>query len=740
MHDKQTTTEVAETFAAFASDMPNLVNLGSIEQTRTIRALRRWPELKPLLRGVCLRVRDGLPTPFQVVDNNTIDIAPNLFATPALSAFHLRHALEIAVWRRALGDQFDVGARVYCAIAACHTAFSYHELMIAADRIAAERDFPEWMKALNRDLRHARSANQTPRDIVAIIGEHLDELLVVQAVTKNFPLADLDQQARDQAYSVAATALPFSAPCERLLSLGGDTRMDVREDTVLNQYGCSPRPRPWAVTFASCTATSISDIAYLEAERSRQVLLTQAAAGVLESCVAAETTRVRTELRDVLGLAALPGTEIVLTSSGTDAEYYALHFSLGDRGKKLVSILVAPNEVGSGTSSAAAGLHFDQASPFGAGVQRGSLIEGWSADMVEVARLDIRDKNGTAIPIEVIDESVCALVDSHVAAGHGVLIHLVDSSKTGLHAPSFDAIRTLKSRHGDCVYVMVDAAQMRLGRDALMNYLEAGFMVLVTGSKFFTGAPFSGALLVPPPLADRAVTLPPFPRGLSHYSSQYDFPPAWSCLTHQLSSLPNVGLLMRWRAALWEMRAFYAVPASTQFQTLQSFGQAVLKGIAENPDLELVAAPGHDRSGRGLPVQWDELPTIFTFLVKKPSSGKGLAEPLDFDQAWAAHRWLNSDISGYLPDDASQRDRAIASKRCHIGQPVRMYQNQGVWVTALRVAAGGRLVSWVAFNPLLGETPEQRLAAQIFDAITVFDKLSLIVRYWDNLESKKPSK
>lgn len=740
MDSNQITTEIAETFLTFANDTPQIVGVDGAELIRAIRVLRRWPELKPLLRGVCLRVRDELPAAFQVVDQNNIDIAPDLFATPAAGAFHLRHALEIVVWHRALGDRLDMGARIYCAIAACHTAFSYHELMIAADRIAVEKDFPHWMKTLNRDLRNARTGNQAPQDIVAIIGERLDELLLFQGVKKKPALAGVNQRVRDQAFAIAIAVLPFCAPCERLLTLGGDTRMDVREDTVLNQYGCSPRPRPWAVTFASCTATSISDIAYLEAERSRQLLLTQTALGVLESCVAAQTERVRTQLRDILGLAALPGTEIVLTSSGTDAEYYALHFSLRDRRKKLVNILVAPNEVGSGTSSAAAGLHFDQASPFGAGVPRGSPIEGWSADMVEVARLDIRDKHGNAIPIEVIDVSVRALVDSNVAAGHGVLIHLVDSSKTGLHAPSFDAISELKSRHGDSVYVMVDAAQMRLGRDALMDYLEAGFMVLITGSKFFTGAPFSGALLVPPQLAARAVTLPPFPRGLSHYSSQYDFPPAWARLTTDLSSRPNFGLLLRWRAALWEMRAFYAVPAANQFDTIQAFSQGMLKRIAENPDIELVSAPGHDRSGRGIPAQWDELPTIFTFLVKRKSSKRGPSSPLDFDEAWAAHGWLNSDISGHLPEAASQEDRAIASKRCHIGQPVRVYQDQGVWITALRIAAGARLVSGVEFDRLLGETNEERFASEVRDALTVFDKLSLIVRYWDNLESKKPSK
>ena len=54
------------------------------------------------------------------------------------------------------------------------------------------------------------------------------------------------------------------------------------------------------------------------------------------------------------------------------------------------------------------------------------------------------------------------------------------------------------------VQVVVDACQMRLGRPRLKKYLDRGYLVIVTGSKFFTGPAFSGALLVPAGLARRA--------------------------------------------------------------------------------------------------------------------------------------------------------------------------------------------------------------------------------------------
>src|SRR5260221_12500275 len=58
-------------------------------------------------------------------------------------------------------------------------------------------------------------------------------------------------------------------PAAQLLTAGGDSRLLVDPATGLNAYGCSPTPRPWAITFASTTATSISDGAFAAAGRCR---------------------------------------------------------------------------------------------------------------------------------------------------------------------------------------------------------------------------------------------------------------------------------------------------------------------------------------------------------------------------------------------------------------------------------------------------------------------------------------
>jgi hypothetical protein len=227
--------------------------------------------------------------------------------------------------------------------------------------------------------------------------------------------------------------------------------------------------------------------------------------------------------------------------------------------------------------------------------------------------------------------------------------------------------------------------------------------------------------------------LPPFPAGFAKFATQYDFPPRWSYLASQLPDYPNIGLLLRWQSALWEMKAFYCVPMRERYETIQIFGKAVVQMIEDNPDLELVAAPGHDRGHRVLDRRWDTLPNIFTFFLKRQRGKEKEPTPLTFEEACHAYRWLNMDIACFLPSHATERERWIASKRCHIAQPVRIIRTCDGWKAALRIAAGARLVSAVRYDSTLGEKPKDRLTAEIRDACLVSKKLSIIARFWNEL-------
>ena len=95
------------------------------------------------------------------------------------------------------------------------------------------------------------------------------------------------------------------------------------------------------------------------------------------------------------------------------------------------------------------------------------------------------------------DSQVLGAIEKSLANGSGVLLQNMDSSKLGWRALSEQCLDEIRRCGSDRVQVVVDACQMRLGRPRLRKYLDRGCMVIVTGSKFFTGPPFSVALLVP---------------------------------------------------------------------------------------------------------------------------------------------------------------------------------------------------------------------------------------------------
>lgn len=299
--------------------------------------------------------------------------------------------------------------------------------------------------------------------------------------------------------------------------------------------------------------------------------------------------------------------------------------------------------------------------------------------------------------------------------------------------PTLACLGRLLERWGQGIDVVVDACQLRLSRSHLGEYLRRGCLVIITGSKFFTGPPFSGAILVPANLFDRILGGGPAPAGLGRFSSRHEWPRSWEAVSKSLPRRCNLGLLLRWSAALWEMWAFHTVLEVDRFNILPSFGGEVLAAILRNPDLRLVSFPLPPRGlGRDL-VVWDRLPTIFTFapILRRPAEGP---RPLTLKEAGLVYRWLNTDISGLPPGEISAGEAALAARRFHIGQPVEMMGRQDEKLGALRISAGARLVSGVVFDPALGPAPPQRLGREIGDALAALDKISLILRYFPTIK------
>jgi hypothetical protein len=476
--------------------------------------------------------------------------------------------------------------------------------------------------------------------------------------------AQIPEARSDSAFAMRDLFLPL----ERLLCSGGDPRLNIDPANGVNAYGCEPLPCPDTLSFASSTATSISQPAYDRAENARQSLMRSAIAIGLDAAFDARIEAMRDELKACLGLTR-SRADVVFSPSGTDAQLQALFLARSLLGPALTTVVVAADQTGSGTVFTARGEHFGAATANGGSVRKGEPITGL-ADSVTSVALPLLDAAGDFRSDAESDQRVLNAIEQSVAGGSSVMLQIMDSSKLGRRAPSDQCLDEIAMRWPDQVVVVVDACQMRLGRARLRKYLERGYLVIVTGSKFFTGPPFSGALLVPARLSKALDGASEAAPGLCEYSSRSDWPMHWENLRSQFPVRTNLGQWLRWEAAIEEIRAYYAVPDAFRLRALTTFANGVQRIIASSPSLHLLPPQQRDENRP----DDEELtqPTIFPFAIRHHDRA------FSFDDCRKIYRALSE------TGNAGE----IAARVCLIGQPVALGNG-----AALRLSAGARLVS-----------------------------------------------
>jgi hypothetical protein len=503
-----------------------------------------------------------------------------------------------------------------------------------------------------------------------------------------------DPVSRDRSRSGSAMADLF-LPLDHLLAGGGDPRLSIDPTSGVNGYGCRPFPCPDTLTFASSTATSISQRAYDRAQAARGALMQSAIADGIDAAFDARVEAMREELKACLGLSR---TDVVFSPSGTDTQLQALWLARALLGPQLTTIIVAADQTGSGTVETARGNHFSAATAHGSRVRKGEPIAGLAHSVTSVA-LPLLDVTGDFRSSDETDAQVLGAIEQSVAKGASVVLQIMDSSKIGWRAPSKPCLDEIAARWPDRVQVVVDACQMRLGRPRLKQYLDRGYMVIITGSKFFTGPPFSGALLVPQGLSNALDTVTAIAPGLRDYSSRSDWPVHWRSLRSHFPIRANFGQWLRWEAALEEIRAYHEIPCELRSRALTVFGNGVQRIIASSPSLCLLPQqqrPEVDRSDDEELAQ----PTIFAFVIRH--NGRVLA----LDECRTIYRALARNIRTDVSTDEGGCAPDIAAQLCLIGQPVALGES-----AALRICAGARLVTecWSSQEDLARENVQREL-------------------------------
>jgi len=503
-----------------------------------------------------------------------------------------------------------------------------------------------------------------------------------------------------------------------LLTSGGDDRLAAEPQSGANGYGCVPYPADDRYAFSSSTASSISAEAY--AHVSHLLAETLAEGGKsMDAVLRGRVERLRAELTGILGLAGT-GVGIVFSPSGTDAQLHALFLAGRRLGKPLTTITVGADQTGSGTAFTGKGQHFSARTARNRSVAKGAPIAGLSEGVAALA-LPLIDASGRARSESEIDAEVFEAVEGDVRRGRKVLLQAMNASKFGWRAPSDRCLDAIRERWPEAVQIVIDACQMRLGRQRIKAYLARGFIVLLTGSKFFTGPAFSGALLLPARWCDGTGPAATDGFGLEDYARQSDYPPCFAALRARLDAAPNPGQWLRWEAALQEMRRYYALPLVYRQGVLARLAEEIPALLRGSGRFEVLTAPPI-----ASPPAFDDeemsSPTIFPFLIK---SGGGYL----VDDAARVYRALRGKLPAGFPDDAAREGLRLADTVCHIGQPVKIPAPGGAPAAALRICIGARTLSqaWSEGHRSAGDC-----AGTILERIrTVVRKADLIAGHLD---------
>jgi hypothetical protein len=510
----------------------------------------------------------------------------------------------------------------------------------------------------------------------------------------------------DRPRSASALAELF-APLERLLAGGGDPRLTINPASGLNEYGCRPHPCPDMLSFSSSTASSVSQRAYDRAQDARDALMRSAIAIGMEAAFNARIQTMRDELRACLGVS--PGSaEVVFSPSGTDSQLQALFIARALLGPAITTVVVAADQTGSGTVHTARGCHFSAFTANGSRVRKGEPIVGLAQSVDSIA-LRLFDEGGQARPQIASDSLVLDAVERSIASGSKVLLQIMDSSKFGFRAPSDQCLDEIEERWPGRVQVVVDACQMRLGRARLKNYLGRGYLVIITGSKFFTGPPFSGALLVPPAFARNVDASADMPSGFFEYSNQSDWPRNWQRMRSKFPMRINFGQWLRWEAALEEITAYYRVPSEFRLAALKAFGGAVEQIIGSSRALLLL--PPQQSAGANV-AEDEELAqrTIFPFVVRRGN------RILSLEDCRVLYRMLAQGVPSLGKPEGG-------IKPCLIGQPVAL-GGPNHSAAALRISASARLVSEAfSSDANLARRNLQRAFADVAHVVTEIETL-----------------
>ena len=517
---------------------------------------------------------------------------------------------------------------------------------------------------------------------------------------------------------------PYLGSSDVLMAEGGDERLGLDPQTHQNRYGCTYRPSVTGGQYSSSTASSPSLHAFNAVEQCRLDLVRDMLAQPPEKPLLALEADIKAFLAQYYGVEK--ADNCILAPSGTDSVLAALALSLAVNPAVGV-VLAGVEETGSGVPLATQGRHFASTTALGFRVRKSEKIAGFPAG-TQLVTAPLRTENGELNSRQNIFHICQQQIHNAVQAGQRVLLYLLDTSKTGQLVPDMQVVQALCHTYPGQIDVVVDACQARLMPERIKAYLQQDWAVMVTGSKFYTGPAFCGALLLPETWRqrlDHAV----LPSGLAAYFNQAEWPACKA--TTSLNNGFNLGLLLRWVGACAEIERFSHVPASEKTVRLEQFLGGIRHILEQDETIELLPDTLVKRDA--LPHAWDQQQTIFSFLVNG-GGNTGITPVLNLAECRQLHVWLKQDLSGDLPFGCPDTAYQIMARGYQLGQPVAVpyARVKGQMAGALRISVSARHIS--GSDMPQGMTYQTYLEQEIQNVQDALQKVSLILRYWPFLQ------
>ena len=409
---------------------------------------------------------------------------------------------------------------------------------------------------------------------------------------------------------------------------GGDDRLDLLENG-LNKYNVNPVNYKGVFNRASCTCSPFSPDGY---EAARQLFNRLR----LNPDVFDEVHSQHVEtIKQLINFEGCDRFDVFFAPSGSDLCYYPLLFSkLIHPERDILNVVTCPEELGAGSNSAFLGKYYFKRNQFGDPIEKNSSIDN---DLkIECRTFAARDKNGAIINhwqplLDAIHEKYLS---------HSINANLVIGSKSGIENNV-----SIVSHTPEDVLWTVDLCQFRASRVLVNGLIGMNCSVMLTGSKFYQSPPFCAALLVPKTVSKKfarptSQIVTPF----SKIFSRYDIPGKFDAIRQHLRDYRNFGLLLRWEAALQEMKSLAKLDIYSVNKHIQHWNSHVVTKLQESKYFELM--PGQESTNK----------TIVSFRAKTKNG------------VYLTHEQLVQLYKGVCGKESDSFD---GGSRILIGQPVK---------------------------------------------------------------------